>query len=597
MDIEKIPSSQSPFAFFYDRLTNSEFPLADTQKGLYDFIKTSCFFENLNWQSMIEDTQNIQKANCAKPIKEGELCFECMDCGLMKENHIYCSECFQKSNHQNHRIKYRNTIWGYCDCGDENMIIKNGFCESHIAEKIDEKALRKRVPKEIRKKLRDLLSLLFSDVLHAIEDHAKSLFLSEDFKAVDQKNIDLLNCLFEVLSNMVDDSFCVLMFLANFINKPLKTRKNKNFDKMFYHDCENYEEYSFKEEKRPCQCSIIGFLFKFNQFLSAKIREQFVSFIFKLSPSLSLKESVVYLMQINVFFIIELKNVRKNDPKKGNLNVSISELTKLNLFYLVNKELAMKFIKSQFFPIIMKKIKYEYELQQENPSHDIISTSLRNVLQYFLLKLVNFDGVTNYLFENGNALEENYLFEKVNALEDLLRILLTIKKRTEFYEDKREISCLQTNYLFFLVIKKLLKIANNEENEEKWIEIITKIFAKTMNLIFSSSLIEKENLFYLRNEQKLNEDIHFLNNVATKTFSLFMSFFLQKFNFNLKKLNDFLIEILEKASIDKEEFATTLSSEAILSIYSKYLVNTIKGNNILLDNFNSFIIFFRNKGW
>jgi hypothetical protein len=118
-----------------------------------------------------------------------------------------------------------------------------------------------------------------------------------------------------------------------------------------------------------------------------------------------------------------------------------------------------------------------------------------------------------------------------------------------------------------------------------------------MNLIFSSSLIEKENLFYLRNEQKLNEDIHFLNNVATKTFSLFMSFFLQKFNFNLKKLNDFLIEILEKASIDKEEFATTLSSEAILSIYSKYLVNTIKGNNILLDNFNSFIIFFRNKGW
>ena len=154
MEIEPNPPL---FAEFYSLLENPETPLEETQKYLDDFIRNECFIsEEINWQTLIIESQNIQKPNCAKPIKEGELCFECMDCGVQKENHVYCEECFRNSNHVNHRIKYRNMIWGYCDCGDENMISKTSFCASHLSEKIDEKALRKRIPKILRKKLRNL---------------------------------------------------------------------------------------------------------------------------------------------------------------------------------------------------------------------------------------------------------------------------------------------------------------------------------------------------------------------------------------------------------------------------------------------------------
>ena len=547
-----------PFAELYSLLENPEIPVEETQKYLNDFIRNECFIsEEINWQTLIIESQNIQKPNCAKPIKEGELCFECMDCGIQKEKHVYCEECFRNSNHVNHRISYRNMIWGYCDCGDENMISKTSFCASHLSEKIDEKVLRKRIPKIMRKKLRNLFYLLFSDGLHSLENQRMS---HED--ELNDKNQKFFNCLLALLSGMVDDSLYFLMFLSHFFQKQISQIKNKNFEKEFYHTCTNYTGFAFQIEKTACQCSIINFIFKFNQVLPAKISDQIVSLIFKLSPSYSLKELVVYLMQKNVYFIIELKNIEKENWADSNKKTLISQITKLNLFYLVDKELAKKFVLSEYLYIPLEKIKNEYDLQQIDHNHDQISYSIRTTLHYYLWTLVNFEGIGYLLYENNEAFYH------------LICIILTKSKRTHFYDDEREISGLRTNYTFFLIIKKMLKIAYDTVNEGKYEE---NTFTKVVPLIFKCSEQERDSLIFLRDQDKLNEDLNYINNVSTKIFSLMIGYHLHKFSFNFKKLNQFLIDILEKNNIDKEDFANSLAEEVILALYSKYLMNIREG--------------------
>ena len=125
----------------------------------------------------------------------------------------------------------------------------------------------------------------------------------------------------------------------------------------------------------------------------------------------------------------------------------------------------------------------------------------------------------------------------------------------------------------------MLKIANDAVNEGKLEKNITKTFTKVVSLIFKCSEQERDSLIFLRGQDKLNEDLNYINNVSTKIFGLMIGYYLDKFSFNFKKLNQFLIDILEKNNIDKEYFANSLAEEVILALYSKYLMNVREGFN------------------
>lgn len=550
------------YKYYNQLLEDTVMNQSQTQDFLYNSL-----IKDLNWESVIEESKKTQKSTCGKPIKEGELCFQCMDCAILKENHLLCEECFCKVDHRNHRVKFKNSIWGYCDCGDEDAILNSAFCISHQSKIINEREIRKQIPKITRDKLNNSLNFLFLKCLHEAEDEIKVLNTVEKIFFVGEKVIRQLNCLFSSISKMIDDSFRILIFLANFLIKPLNQKK---IDNAFFHECDLIDDLTFSTGgKKPCKCSILGIIFKFNQFLSEELRNQIVEVIFKLSPSTFLKEHIIFLMLRNINQIIELKLIKSQDPQNEKVIFSVSQFTKLHLFYIINKDIAEKFVVSQEFNNVICKIKREY-LIQDSPFHEEISRSIRNTIIFYLWKFANLKKITELFFENPKILQELFI------------ILLSVKPKEEKFDKPKEVSFLNTNYVFFLFIKKMLKLLNDDENEMKKIGIMTKIFEKLLIDIFFCSINEKTNLLFLRESNQLMKDIHFMNHISSKLFGLFMGFFIQNFDYKFAKLNDFLINLLQKSNIKISHFTSTFTTQLILTLFSKYSITISKGNNILI---------------
>lgn len=526
-----------------------------------DLVSKFDFSQEINWEKIKEDSKLIQKTTCGKPIKEGELCFQCMDCAILKENHLFCENCFRNVDHHKHRLKFKNNIWGYCDCGDEDAVIEPSFCNSHKSKIINEFELRKKVPKIIRNKIKEELDLMFFMYLHLIEYGV--IDQQHTFNNVDiEKSILIkLDMIFELLSKLVEDSFSVLLYIAYYLIKPFKKKKEKY---LFFHECEYFQEIKFNDDKKPCKCSILGIIFKFNRFIPGKTKEIIVNLMYKLSPSQLLKENILYLMQKNVYNIVCLRSKNVEGSNEKTVDINISEFTRLHLFYIINKDMAEKFMFSKDFHLITEKMKNEYKML-DSPHHEQYSISIRNTIHFFLWKFANMNKIIFLFFENPEVFQE------------ILKIFLSISPKTQFCDSSMEISILQTNYAFFLYIKKMLKILNENENFERKNAIMAKIFANIVSDIFFCSLNERKNLLYLKESDILFNDIHFMNNVGTKVFGLLMSFFYQNFDYDIQKLREFLFCNLKNAGISANSFMTTLASEVVLSEYSKFLINKKKG--------------------
>ena len=79
--------------------------------------------------------KSISKPNnqvCNKRIPQGEGGWKCLDCEIDSQS-IICNYCFSKSKekHKNHKIRFGPRNYGYCDCGDPNAILPEGFCPEH----------------------------------------------------------------------------------------------------------------------------------------------------------------------------------------------------------------------------------------------------------------------------------------------------------------------------------------------------------------------------------------------------------------------------------------------------------------------------------
>ena len=79
--------------------------------------------------------KSISKPNntvCNKRIPEGEGGWKCLDCEVDSLS-LICNDCFSKmkDKHKGHKISFNPANNGYCDCGDPNVILKEGFCPDH----------------------------------------------------------------------------------------------------------------------------------------------------------------------------------------------------------------------------------------------------------------------------------------------------------------------------------------------------------------------------------------------------------------------------------------------------------------------------------
>ena len=74
---------------------------------------------------------NLTLGVCAKPLKSGvDVAWKCEDCEK-DPTCIICAECFEKSNHEGHRVWLKTNVSGCCDCGDPEAWDEKGCCSDH----------------------------------------------------------------------------------------------------------------------------------------------------------------------------------------------------------------------------------------------------------------------------------------------------------------------------------------------------------------------------------------------------------------------------------------------------------------------------------
>lgn len=84
-------------------LVEKAFPLRVNIQISYSFISFFAFHRN--------------SGRCGRVFESGEIAYRCFDCAADSTCCI-CSECFQRSNHEGHRVIRIRTGGGTCDCGD-----------------------------------------------------------------------------------------------------------------------------------------------------------------------------------------------------------------------------------------------------------------------------------------------------------------------------------------------------------------------------------------------------------------------------------------------------------------------------------------------
>ena len=71
--------------------------------------------------------KNAHMSTCQNEWSSSQLCIYCLDCAASHPACI-CLDCFLNGDHQGHDYSVRPDIIGNCDCGDDSMIKKQGFC-------------------------------------------------------------------------------------------------------------------------------------------------------------------------------------------------------------------------------------------------------------------------------------------------------------------------------------------------------------------------------------------------------------------------------------------------------------------------------------
>ena len=516
--------------------------------------------------SLIQITNAFPKTFCGRYVKENELCFQCLDCTLDKFDHILCEKCFRKVDHKGHRVSYLNNTSGFCDCGDQSQILQKSFCKDHQENNFDLKELKAKIPKEIGKKLKVFLTKVFAKAIEILEE-----FNSKNWKEHWNEILNeyvashrLLSFFIEFISWIIDDNFCFLIYLVDFL---LKKLKKKNL--FFFHKCSDYEELSFSSEKQPCECDILSIIFRFNHLFSEDLNEKIVSLIFKLSASQTLKISVLTLLKTHVNFLIYMEKkpmiVIENSIENENswqIDYHYSKYLKFHLF-LMNWQNATFFFTGNCDDLL-KKLRCVCEKLTLKNNSNKTKTALDKLFYIYFFKIVKFkEGIYE-------------IMKKTSLLKELVKNFVDLKALKPFsLEEKHnvfEVVCKFMNFLR-MVLKKALEEKDFQEKKafgQRFFEEITKE-------IFENAKNECENLrILLKNEDFI--DFTFLpQNISNKIFSVFLGFFLKLFDFNYEDTFIYLRKIVSNnLGENSESFFDAILEEVVLSLYMDFLIQNGK---------------------
>ena len=522
-----------------------------------------------SFTSMMQITKAVPKPRCGRPVKNNDLCFKCLDCTPDKFDHIFCEKCFRKGDHTGHRIKYRNNTYGFCDCGDENYILKKCFCEDHQEKKFDFEVLKGKIPKEIRKKLKVFLKNLFVKAIEILEEFNRKNRKEDWNEKLYEYDAShrLMSFFMEFISWIIDDNFCFLIYFADFLLK--KLCKKTQF---FYHKCSDYEELSFSSKKKFCECDILSIIFRFNYLFSEDLNEKIVSLIFKLSPSQKLTISVINLLKTHANFIISLQKKSsihsESDSEENFEHVSseihyyYSKFLKFYLFLNSNSQVVTTFFTGNC-EILLKKLRFFCEKLTVGNSNKT-KIALDKLFHFYFLRMVKFK---ESIYE---------IVEKTSLLKEIIKIFIDLKAlKPHILNEKINVLELVCNFMNFL--RKVLKKGLEENDLQKKKAFGQRFFEEIAKEIFQNAKTECENLRILLKNEDFTDFMFFPQNISNKIFSVFLGFFLKLFDFNFEETSIFMQKNAENfLGENSQDFFDAILEEVVLSLYVDFLIQNSK---------------------
>lgn len=164
--------------------------------------------------------------------------YRCRTCGVSPCMSL-CTDCFINGNHEGHDYNlFRSGAGGACDCGDENVMSKSGFCKHHGTNRKVQDA-----PNDLVASVKVILSHL----LYRLVQYLREKFKINDDKIEDSQVSPLelisgIDVYFEFLNDLCGLGTPIRKIVADsMIDEPfyeikIKQEKEKYENKQFIHD-------------------------------------------------------------------------------------------------------------------------------------------------------------------------------------------------------------------------------------------------------------------------------------------------------------------------------------------------------------------------
>jgi hypothetical protein len=197
----------------FKKILNEIYELFGYEYKAPSLLENEYIYSNEDNSSFFEYLKSISKPNnqiCYKFIDKGKDRWKCFDCEI-DSNSLICSDC--KNNHKDHKqiVIQNNDEYGFCNCGDSNMIKKEGFCSYHKGILNDEKKLMDYIKSSINielTKLNPILNKIFLLFINNISlFYNFSIFDIKEKKNKETELFNMIECFYVFCSKLYENNF------------------------------------------------------------------------------------------------------------------------------------------------------------------------------------------------------------------------------------------------------------------------------------------------------------------------------------------------------------------------------------------------------
>ena len=292
-----------------------------------------------------------QMGVCAKQMNYGDVAWRCLDCEK-DPTCIICSECFEKGDHEGHRVQLKRNVGGCCDCGDPEAWDENHFCSDHKGQHdIDPKEVLNKMPATIKNSAISVFKELSSEIKRIsmeLED-SENLFQSTGMSIdrYNQTHVACIKLIFLFLRERIEECPTFIYIIDEALNRVVLNKEK--FPKNDTHltccvrtfvDSDQEQSIQFKksldaDEDREifCTCTTLDICMQTNRFLDNPTREIVYDFLFKMFQSYHFKQCLTHSYAAN---FNSIKHDHLNDDNDIN-SIGVQVLTSDEMTLLIVK--------------------------------------------------------------------------------------------------------------------------------------------------------------------------------------------------------------------------------------------------------------------